>query len=94
MIKLKKYNGSAWIDLAILPTTLTGLDVFEFILMKGIDLNMTLKEFFKEFSVDELVDMYKYRIQDDIAKDSLKEIIMERLDLPDEASFKLWIALY
>ena len=54
---------------------------------------MTLKDFFKEFTIEELADMYKYRIQDDLAKEALKEIIMERLELPDEASFELWIKL-
>jgi hypothetical protein len=91
---MKKFNGPGWINTALIPTTITGLDVFEFILMKGVDLNMTLKEFFKEFTIDELADMYKNRIQNDIAKEALKEIIMERLDLPDDDSFELYIKLF
>ena len=55
---------------------------------------MTLKEFFKEFTNDELCDMYINRIQDDLAKDSLKEIIMERLEIPDDKSFELYIKLF
>lgn len=53
----------------------------------------TLKEFFTEFTIEELIDMYKYRMQDDLSKESLKEFIMERLELPDEDSFKLYIEL-
>jgi hypothetical protein len=58
------------------------------------DKDMTLKEFFKEFSLEELADLYINRIQNDIARDEIKTIIMERLELPDEDSFQLWIRLF
>jgi len=55
---------------------------------------MSLKEFFKEFTIEELADMYKYRLQDDIAKDALKEIIMEKLNFTRDEEFQLWIKLF
>ena len=55
---------------------------------------MTLKDFFNEFTIEEIVDMYIHRIQNDLAKESLKEIIMKRLELPDEDSFQLYIELF
>ena len=75
--------------------------IFEFALLKGVDLGgtmvdleyTTLKEFFKEFTTDDLCELYIIRIQDDLAKESLKEIIMERLDLPDDEAFELWLKL-
>jgi hypothetical protein len=66
---------------------------FEKVIKGEIDIPMTLKEFFEEFTADEIVDLYVNRIQDDIAKESLKEILMERLELLDDESFELWLKL-
>jgi len=55
---------------------------------------MGLKEFFKEFKLSEIIDMYLTRVQDDAALDILREIIMERLNITDRESFELWLELY
>lgn len=54
---------------------------------------ITLKEFFDEWTTDELAELYIYRIQADIGKDAIKELIMERLEIEDDSGFELWIRL-
>ena len=55
---------------------------------------MTLEEFFEEFTTDDLVDMYRNRIHSDVGKDTIKESLMNRLDMNDNDSFELWLELY
>jgi len=55
---------------------------------------MTLSGFFNFFSLDELVDLYTIRIHDDLAKDTIKEIIMKRLEITNSKEFDLWIKLF
>jgi len=53
---------------------------------------MTLKQFFKEFTNDELVELYK-RIKNVDSRNEVKYLLMNRLDIPDNDSFYLWIKL-